>query len=553
MTNGYQLKITVKGSQPPIWRRVIVPQFITFDDLDAIIEELFGWTHSHLFEFYITKFGERFTGGTLGEEDDTDECIDAWIEEGDTFVYTYDFGDNWEHSIKVEKIVAYQHRYPTVLKYKGANMIEDCGGIWGYEDCKDEAEPFDMEKVNKIFQSWELPIAELSDDEFLDDEIEEFLDIFEDGWEENFEELIKQRHDMEEECRTYLCDIEQLAQVFDKYTKNDLLDMAEVLNLKGYKKYKKGELIEFLLKTLFDMEQMQMTLKKSNEEEIQLFETAIEEKGICISQESVQESLLLSCYGALVEGVNFYRVPLDVQEQYKKVMTPEFRKSLEDEAEFKTICDAVIYLYGVISLSKFTEIYNHYAQTSLSESEVIKKLRLHTKEDEDVIILGDYFMHEMLEEFDVYKNLLETQKGTEHYLPQEKEEFMNYGLYYCQEPDENTEFFLEYLAEIMQCSKARAMLFFYSIQEMIRMNQYDEGLMEELLENLTSQKAAKTLEKNINRFANLIRKWDFCGHTFNEINQQNKIIEFPKKSKIYPNDPCPCGSGKKYKHCCSKK
>ena len=91
MTNGYQLKITIKGSQSPIWRRVIVPQFITFYDLDAIIEELFGWTHSHLFEFYITKFGERFTGGTLDEEDDSDECIDPWIEEGDTFIYTYDF------------------------------------------------------------------------------------------------------------------------------------------------------------------------------------------------------------------------------------------------------------------------------------------------------------------------------------------------------------------------------------------------------------------------------------------------------------------------------
>ena len=553
MIGGYQLKITIKGSQSSIWRRVIVPQFITFYDLDAIIEELFGWTHSHLFKFCITKFGEEFMGGTLDEEDDADECIDEWIEEGDTFVYTYDFGDNWEHSIKVEKIVEYQHRYPTVLKYQGANMIEDCGGIWAYEDCKDEAEPFDMEKVNEVFQSWDIPIAELSDDEFLVDEIEAFLDMLEDGWEENLEELLQQQHEVEEECRIYLGEIEHLKEVLNKYRKDDLLEMAEVLELKGYKKYKKGELVQFLLKTLFQREQIQAILKKSDQEEIQLFEAAIEQDGICISQETVQKSLLLSCYGAFVEGVDFYRVPLDVQEQYKGVMTPEFRKNLEDETEFKIICDAAIYLYGVISLSKFTEIYHHYAQTSLPKSAVIKKLRLYTKENSDVVVLGDYFMHTMLERFDVYKTLLEDQKPIEHYLPKEKEEFMNYGLYHCQEPDENTEFFLEYLAETMQWSKPKAMLFFYSIQEMIRMNQDDEELLGVLLENLKSQKALKTAEKNINRFANLVRKWDFCGHTFNEINQKNKIIEFPQKSKIYPNEPCPCGSGKKYKHCCLKK
>ena len=133
---GYQLKITIKGSKPPIWRRVIIPERITFYNLDDIIEELFGWTHSHLFEFYMTKFGTHFTGDILDNIDDMDdsdtaeECIDPWIEVGDRFLYTYDFGDNWEHDILVEKLVEYPHRYPTVLKYKGANMIEDCGGIW---------------------------------------------------------------------------------------------------------------------------------------------------------------------------------------------------------------------------------------------------------------------------------------------------------------------------------------------------------------------------------------------------------------------------------------
>lgn len=60
MELGYQLKITIKGSHPPIWRRVIVPGKINFQDLDDIIEDLFGWTHDHLYEFCDRKSGRRF-------------------------------------------------------------------------------------------------------------------------------------------------------------------------------------------------------------------------------------------------------------------------------------------------------------------------------------------------------------------------------------------------------------------------------------------------------------------------------------------------------------
>ena len=39
-------------------------------------------------------------------------------------------------------------------------------------------------------------------------------------------------------------------------------------------------------------------------------------------------------------------------------------------------------------------------------------------------------------------------------------------------------------------------------------------------------------------------------------NKDDTAVKAPKKradDKVYPNDPCPCGSGKKYKHCCGRK
>ena len=62
MELGYQLKITIKGSHPPIWRRVIDTGENKFSgNLDDIIEDLFGWTHDHLYEFCDRKSGRTFS------------------------------------------------------------------------------------------------------------------------------------------------------------------------------------------------------------------------------------------------------------------------------------------------------------------------------------------------------------------------------------------------------------------------------------------------------------------------------------------------------------
>lgn len=54
--------------------------------------------------------------------------------EGDALIYKYDFGDGWEHSIEVQKVLAAEpgEVYPKLLKGKEACPPEDCGGIWGY-------------------------------------------------------------------------------------------------------------------------------------------------------------------------------------------------------------------------------------------------------------------------------------------------------------------------------------------------------------------------------------------------------------------------------------
>jgi hypothetical protein len=53
--------------------------------------------------------------------------------------YLYDFGDGWEHTIKVERLIdpAPGVAYPRLFEASGRCPPEDCGGPWDYADFLD--------------------------------------------------------------------------------------------------------------------------------------------------------------------------------------------------------------------------------------------------------------------------------------------------------------------------------------------------------------------------------------------------------------------------------
>ena len=140
-----QLKIMLKGSKPPIWRRVTVPAGISLARLHGVIQVLFGWLDCHLHQFQA----EGYDGSTYapvdpdGEDDfygepSLDEST-ASVGEllpavGSTMTYTYDFGDDWEHSITVEKVLETGDvgQLPQCTGGRGAAPAEDSGGTWGW-------------------------------------------------------------------------------------------------------------------------------------------------------------------------------------------------------------------------------------------------------------------------------------------------------------------------------------------------------------------------------------------------------------------------------------
>ncbi|WP_165227286.1 plasmid pRiA4b ORF-3 family protein [Aquisphaera insulae] len=130
----YQLKITLKGTKPPIWRRIQTKN-TNLVDLHYQIQAAMGWDNSHLYEFRV---GDRHYGepDVLEEADDASKAklSDILTQKGQRFSYLYDFGDSWGHEIVFEGRVAAEPgaAYPRCVAGALAGPPEDCGGVWGY-------------------------------------------------------------------------------------------------------------------------------------------------------------------------------------------------------------------------------------------------------------------------------------------------------------------------------------------------------------------------------------------------------------------------------------
>lgn len=174
----YEIKVTLQGLRPLIWRRFQVPADASLQELHLILQDVMGWTNSHLYQF---KIGEEYYGEPEPdfsyddiEMKDASKIELSHVAQGEktNFIYEYDFGDSWEHEILIEKILTVEPEvlYPVCLAGKRNCPPEDCGGIWGYDDLleiirtpehedRDEMmdwlgenfdpEAFDVDKINK--------------------------------------------------------------------------------------------------------------------------------------------------------------------------------------------------------------------------------------------------------------------------------------------------------------------------------------------------------------------------------------------------------------------
>jgi hypothetical protein len=138
----YQFKVTLEGTDPPIWRRIQVPD-CTLESLHVILQIVMGWDDSHLHQFLIRGmyYGvpePEYVSAGAEMRDEENLSIRKLVNMGPEtrFTYEYDFGDSWNHEIVLEEKLEAEPglAYPRCIEGQRACPPEDCGGVWGYVD-----------------------------------------------------------------------------------------------------------------------------------------------------------------------------------------------------------------------------------------------------------------------------------------------------------------------------------------------------------------------------------------------------------------------------------
>lgn len=161
----YRVRADLCGAKPPLWRRLELTSGLFLDEVHEILQVAFGWTDSHLHQFgsgpryhgpgteyYLCPYQvEEGEPGVPEEEVRLDEVI---ADPGDTMCYLYDFGDDWEHVIRLEAVATWDDTAPAAVCLDGRRdgPPEDCGGLGGYELISAAIDPLSPDHSDAVIE-----------------------------------------------------------------------------------------------------------------------------------------------------------------------------------------------------------------------------------------------------------------------------------------------------------------------------------------------------------------------------------------------------------------
>ena len=568
---GYQLKITIKGSKPPIWRRVVVPEQFTFCQLHQAIQGAFGWCDYHLHKFEFKKPG-LLIRETWEEDDLAESCgcdvleegtqIGTLITENPRFIYTYDFGDTWEHQILMEKEVEYEYSYPQVLKYKGDNIPEDCGGIGSYYDLLDKLDDPEAED-HDLMEEW---ACQQGMGEYDLDEVNANLKAHpafgqgraENGQEDAVREPAVQEHAAGKQ-KTGIQDAEKpetqkpaprvihtLEELFSRFDKTELLRIAKVHHIGGCDELGKNKLAPALAAALLDSQRMGRFFGTLSDETTAEFEKAAAAGGI--EYQGDLEALSFLHYGGYCgfTSLGTAVVPADVAKAYDEMNTEKFQSDRHYRSQVWACCKAAVYLYGAADAGQVETICRAVG-CGADAGEITRLCREMKGVWTDFAYWDGRFIDWNLIQADAYKDVLNYQKGKEFYIPSapQVKEIARTG---AVELKKHIRPLKAFFLAMVGCDEETAREAASSIHHHVRLGTTPkavEDIMEHFGLNLDSQEKMNGFDEIMEQVWKETRTVGNCGY--------NRVELDAKTARIDPDAPCPCGSGKRYRQCCGRK
>ena len=365
-----------------------------------------------------------------------------------------------------------------------------------------------------------------------------------------------------------------LNDIFELLTKNSMAALASTYDIKGRSKMKKEELVSNVFKCITATENLERNLLVATSEEWEVFETLFDNSLVQNNKLSFgyyaylkEKGLIYSFYN----GGNIYFVmPNEVKEAYQRIDKDAFLKARHRYQIILKYILAMTNLYGAFKPEKLIEIFNIQNDNKLTEDEFTEIYQGVTAKQQAFSIYEDYIISDYFEydEMDEFEELLYNTKDKPYYIPG-KNEFLKYS----------DDLYFEMTPQLIELKK-------FVLKDMCK----DEELVDSLIDdiqlacsmedsmdeikyeferrniNFKSMSQLKNLISLIIEVNNNTRIWSNHGYTPIEMHNligRSKLrdisvpimINANKQicaEKIGRNDPCPCGSGKKYKKCCGK-
>jgi hypothetical protein len=138
----YQFRVYLREISPMIWRRLLLRSDQTIADLRNTIQIAMGWDDYHLHQFTIRgkRYGVSHVYGPHFRENGRDVPLHTiQFRQYERFLYEYDFGDRWEHEVRLEKTITLNPKktYPVCIGGARNAPPEDCGGPWAFQALED--------------------------------------------------------------------------------------------------------------------------------------------------------------------------------------------------------------------------------------------------------------------------------------------------------------------------------------------------------------------------------------------------------------------------------
>ena len=548
----YQLKITRKGTKPPVWRRCLVPADTDFAKLAAMLEDILEYadTENYEFEFFQKKLRLQnleaqtveATKGSYEYAEAKGRQIAELLDTEAWFTFRVKGMELPEYRTDIEKKITDEEKAGTPEILKETRSVED--DFW----------TADMQTKNTELEKkyGALGIADI-----VAKKVAEMEKKMEPEQQEN-------SFSRNPKVRDYL----------NSYNKEDLIASAIELDIE-IDGLSKEELAENITEKVLNPEIMKEIFLQADEWEADAFEAVLDKKCFLAEETDWIKLGWLSDAGYVVSYSDHHaEVPKAVISLYKEINTPEFRKLCRQVSWMRSCQTMLGFIYAIAPLKIVYRMYRRRPDYKVSYDEFLEILKQVPENDNMCIVRDDKMILKTVLRENLYERIEEYQGDREFYMPS-PEEVLDYAKHGYPSQDPAYKKLENFLREELHQNTAQITELMYIVFKEFSM----DGMLSDITEEFKNRNVVFESDKQMETFASIMtnvnnntRMLDFRGYTPNEIARMSvsertipSIVPMGSianktfvpsnmaTKKIYPNDPCPCGSGKKYKKCCGRK